>query len=200
MLSKSGHSSLEALLADIRNCRVCEAHLPLGPRPVLQAASTARILVVGQAPGLRVHMSGIPWDDASGERLRAWMGVDKSVFYDASRIALIPIGCCYPGRGKSGDNPPRPECAQLWLQALLARLPHVETTLLIGQYAQRHFLKARRKATLSDTVGAWREYAPWYFPLVHPSPRNTAWFQRHRWLEDDLLPALQLRIKQLLES
>lgn len=155
--------------------------------------------MVGQAPGLRVHMSGIPWDDASGERLRAWMGVDREAFYDASRIAIIPMGYCYPGRGKSGDKPPRRECAQLWLQALLARLPQVETTLLIGQYAQHHFLRSRRKATLTETVRAWREYAPRYFPLAHPSPRNTAWFKRHRWLDGELLPVLQLRIRDLLE-
>ena len=166
------YPTLEALLAAVRACRVCEAHLPLGPRPVLRAGATARILVVGQAPGVRVHTTGIPWDDPSGERLRAWMGLDGGVFSDESRIAIIPMGYCYPGRGNGGDMPPRRECATLWLDQLLARLPRIELTLLIGQYAQRHFLGSRRKSSLAATVRAWPEYAPHYVPLPHPSPRN----------------------------
>jgi uracil-DNA glycosylase len=161
---------------------------------VLQAAPTARILVVGQAPGIRVHNSGIPWDDPSGERLRGWMGVGNEVFYDASRIAIIPMGYCYPGRGASGDLPPRRECAQLWLDQLLRRLPLIELTLLIGQHAQRHFLGSRRKQSLAETIDAWAEYSPQYIPLPHPSPRNTPWFQRHSDFERQLLPELRSRV------
>jgi uracil-DNA glycosylase len=190
--------SLDALLTAVRACRACEASLPLGPRPVLQAASTARILIVGQAPGLRVHQTGIPWNDPSGERLRGWMGVSKEVFYDASSIAIIPMGYCYPGRGGGGDLPPRRECAQLWLDQLLAKLPLIELTLLVGQHAQRHFLGNRRKRSLAETTNAWAEYAPRYVPLPHPSPRNTPWFQRNSGFEQQLLPELRLRIAALL--
>ena len=185
---------LEGLLAAARSCRVCEAQLPLGPRPVLQAGASARILVVGQAPGVRVHTSGIPWDDPSGDRLRAWTGLNKSRFYDESRVAIVPMGFCYPGRGRGGDLPPRRECAALWLDQLLARLPHIELTLLVGLHAQRHFLGRRRKASLTDTVKAWREFAPDYLPLPHTSARNTPWFQRNPWFEQDLLPVLHQRI------
>ncbi|MHB1311703.1 MAG: uracil-DNA glycosylase family protein [Gemmatimonadaceae bacterium] len=193
----AAYPTLDALLAAVRACRVCEAHLPLGPRPVLRASTTARILVVGQAPGERVHRTGIPWDDPSGERLRAWMGVDKETFYDDTRIAIIPMGYCYPGRGKGGDLPPRRECATLWLDLLLARMPRIELTLLVGQYAQRHFLRNRRKRTLAATVSAWQEYAPQYLPLPHPSPRNQPWFQRHPWFEQQLIPVLRARIAGL---
>jgi uracil-DNA glycosylase len=164
----------------------------------VQAAATARILIVGQAPGLRVHRTGIPWDDPSGERLRGWMGVNKDVFYDASRIAIIPMGYCYPGRGAGGDLPPRRECAALWLDPLLARLPQIYLTLLIGQHAQRHFLGRRRKPSLAETIDAWAEYAPQYIPLPHPSPRNTPWFQRNKGFEQQLLPELRSRISALL--
>jgi uracil-DNA glycosylase len=190
--------SLEALLASVRACRVCEAHLPLGPRPVLRASATARILIVGQAPGARVHKTGIPWDDASGERLRCWMGVSKDVFYDESRIAIIPMGYCYPGRDKSGDLPPRRECADLWLEQLLARLPLIELTLLVGRHAQRHFLGSRCKPSLAETTKAWAEYAPAYVPLPHPSPRNTPWLLRNSGFERHLLPELRKRICALL--
>ena len=192
------YRTLGSLLAAVRNCRACEAHLPLGPRPVLRAARTARILIAGQAPGLRVHTTGIPWDDPSGERLRGWMGVGKDVFYDESRVAIIPMGYCYPGRGKSGDMPPRRECAELWLDHLLAKLPGIELTLLIGQHAQRHYLGGRRKSTLAETTKAWQEYAPQYIPIPHPSPRNTPWLQRNSWFEQQLLPELRTRIKALL--
>jgi uracil-DNA glycosylase len=190
--------TLEALLAAVRNCRACEGKLPLEPRPILRAGSSARILVVGQAPGARVHASGVPWDDASGKRLRAWMGVGPDVFYDASRVAIIPMGYCYPGRGKGGDLPPRRECAELWLDRLLAKLPAIRLTLLIGQYAQRHFLGNRRKPSLAATAMAWRDYAPRYVPLPHPSPRNQPWFKRHPWFEAQLVPALQVRIGSIL--
>jgi uracil-DNA glycosylase len=191
-------ASLEALLTAVRACRVCEAHLPLGPRPVVRAAATARILIVGQAPSARVHQTGIPWDDLSGKRLRAWMGVTKDVFYDASRIAIIPMGYCYPGKGKSGDLPPRRECADLWLDRLLAALPRIELTLLVGQYAQRHFLGSRCKPSLAETTQAWVDYAPGYVPLPHPSPRNTPWLKRNAGFEQQLLPHLRTRIEAIL--
>lgn len=197
-MAQSNHPTMESLLAAVRNCRACAAHLPLGPRPVLQAAETSRILIVGQAPGMRVHTTGIPWDDASGERLRGWMGVGKDIFYDESRIAIIPMGYCYPGRGSSGDLPPRRECAELWLTQLLAKLPQIEMTLLIGQHAQRHFLGSRRKSSLAETTKAWREYAPQYIALPHPSPRNAPWLQRNSGFEQELLPELRMRLGALL--
>jgi uracil-DNA glycosylase len=194
------YRSLDGLLRAVRSCRACEEQLPLGPRPVLRAGKTARILVVGQAPGLRVHTTGVAWDDPSGVRLRAWMGLEAAGFYDESRVAIIPMGFCYPGRGNGGDLPPRRECATLWLDQLLAKLPRIELTLLIGLYAQRHFLGARRKQSLTETVRAWRDYAPHYLPLPHPSPRNTPWFQRNPWFEGELLPVLRERVESLREA
>jgi uracil-DNA glycosylase len=192
--------SLETLLTAVRGCRACERHLPLGPRPVLQAHIAARILIVGQAPGLRVHRTGIPWDDASGQRLREWMGVDKETFYDASRIAIVPMGFCYPGRGTGGDIPPRRECAELWFDRLLARMPRIELTLLLGQYAQRHFLGKRRKQSLAETTRTWRDRSAEYLPLPHPSPRNQPWFKRHPWFSQEVIPGLQARIRDLLAT
>ena len=191
------YANLDSLLADVRACRACEAHLPKGPRPIVQVGEGARVLIVGQAPGARVHASGIPWDDASGTRLREWMGVEANAFYDPGRFAIIPMGYCYPGRGNGGDLPPRTECADLWLDQLLAKLPDIELTLLIGAYAQRHFLGARRKASLTATVQAWRDVAPRYFPLPHPSPRNTPWQQRNPWFEQELVPLLRARVAQV---
>lgn len=154
--------------------------------------------MVGQAPSARVHESGTPWDDASGQRLRAWMGVDAATFYDARQIAIIPVGYCYPGRAASGDLPPRPECASLWLSSLIAELPQRSLTLLIGQYAQRAHLGARRKTSLTQTVRAWREYAPAYIPLPHPSPRNQLWLKRQPWFEQEVLPALRAQVRRTL--
>lgn len=191
---------LDILLEAVRACRACEAHLPLGPRPILQAAIGSRILIVGQAPGKQVHNTGIPWNDASGETLRRWMDVDASAFYDPQRVAIIPMGYCYPGRGKGGDLPPRRECAELWLEQLLAQLPHIHLTLLVGQHAQRHFLRARRKGSLTETVRAWADYAPDYIPLPHPSPRNTPWFRRHPWFESEVLPMLRSRVAAALDT
>lgn len=191
---------LNELLASVRACRVCTSELPYAPRPLLQAAASAKILVVGQAPGVRAHHSGTPWNDLSGKRLREWMGIGTEVFYDASRIAIIPMGYCYPGTGRSGDMPPRRECADLWLDQLLAQLPHIKLTLLIGRYAQQHFLKKRCQKTLTETVRQWQEYSPHYFPLPHPSPRNLGWFKRNPWLEQQLLPALRARIDALLSN
>lgn len=197
-MHRAAWPTLEALLAAVRGCRACEAHLPLGPRPVLQANASARLLVVGQAPGRRVHESGVPWDDASGERLRAWMGIDRCTFYDAAQVAIIPIAYCYPGRGADGDLPPRHECSDLWLSHLLAKLPRIQSTLLIGGYAQHRFLGAQRKPSLTETTRAWREYAPRFVPLPHPSPRNQPWFKRHSWFERDVLPALRARVQRLV--
>jgi uracil-DNA glycosylase len=193
-VNKLAYPTLDALLADVRACRACERDLPLGPRPIVRATDKARILIVGQAPGTKVHASGIPWSDASGNRLRTWLGVDHASFYDETQFAIIPMGFCYPGRGSSGDKPPRRECAQLWLDSLLEKLPQIELTLLIGQYAQRHFLGQRRKPSLTETVRAWAEYAPAFIPLPHPSPRNQAWFQRHPWFESEVLPMLRARV------
>jgi len=191
-------AELHRLLADIRACRACADALPLGPRPVLRASKTARLLIVGQAPGTKVHASGVPWNDASGKLLREWLDIDAATFYDEARVAIVPMGFCYPGRGASGDKPPRPECARLWLDALLAQLTGVRLTLLVGQYAQRHFLAKRGKPTLTDTVAAWRDYLPDYLPLPHPSPRNRGWLARNAWFGDDVLPALRERVHAVL--
>lgn len=191
---------LDVLLRDIRACRICEAHLPLGPRPVLSASVTAPLLIVGQAPGTKVHASGVPWADASGDRLRDWLGIDRATFYDPARVAIVPMGFCYPGRGASGDLPPRPECAKTWHPRLLPLLTGVELVLLIGTYAQAYFLGTRRAKTLTDTVHAFRDYAPRYVPLPHPSPRNTAWFMHNPWFAADVLPALRGHVATLLDA
>jgi len=192
------HPSLDALLSEVRACRACEAHLPFGPRPIVRAGIASRILIMGQAPSASVHTSGIPWDDASGERLRAWLGIDIATFHDESLISIIPMGFCYPGRGAGGDNPPRRECAPKWQGSLLEQLPNIQLTLLIGQYAQRHYLADRSKPSLTETVKAWREYAPHVIPLPHPSPRNQAWFKRHPWFENEVIPQLSERVASLV--
>ena len=189
---------LDALLREIRACRLCEAHLPLGPRPVLAASASARLLIVSQAPGARVHETGIPWNDASGRRLREWLQLDEATFYDAQRVAIVPMGFCYPGRAGSGDAPPRPECRATWHPRLLPLLREVQFTLSIGQYAQAWCLGARRKATLTETVCAWREYLPDNMPLPHPSPRNVGWFKANPWFETEVLPALRERVHAVL--
>jgi len=192
-------TALPALLADVRACTLCAAHLPLGPRPVLQVHASARILIAGQAPGRKVHASGVPFDDASGERLRAWMGVTREQFYDATQIAILPMGFCYPGTGRSGDLPPRPECAPAWRSALLAHLKRIELVLVIGQYAQAWHLSGDG-GTLTDAVLAWRDHWPTVLPLPHPSPRNNLWLKRNPWFETDVLPALRSRTADLMGS
>lgn len=193
-------NDLQALLDKIKACRTCEGALELGPRPVLRARETARLLIIGQAPGTRVHETGVPWNDASGERLRAWMGVDRATFYDERRIAIVPMGFCYPGRdAQGGDRPPRPECALLWHEQVLAHLPSLELILLVGQYAQRRYLDGHVKATLGETVRAWADYGPRFWPLPHPSWRNTAWLKRNPWFEAELLPALRARVARVLD-
>ena len=194
------HRTLDSLLTSVRACRACEAHLPLGSRPVLQADASARILIVGQAPGAKVHASGVPWDDRSGERLRDWMGIGPATFYDKAQVAILPMGYCYPGRAASGDLPPRRECAELWLDLLLAELPHIELTLLVGQYAQTHFLHGKGHASVTATTRAWRAHAPGIIPLPHPSPRNVAWFMANPWFDDELLPVLRHRVRKLVAA
>ncbi|NIA71071.1 uracil-DNA glycosylase family protein [Pelagibius litoralis] len=189
---------LAEIVAQARACRVCAAHLPLGPRPVLRAEAGAGLMIIGQAPGTRVHESGIPWNDRSGDRLRDWLAVPNETFYDAARIAIVPMGFCYPGvDAKGGDKPPRPECAPLWHPPLLAALPKMKLTLLVGLYAQGHYLGKRRQKNLTETVRAWRDYLPEYLPLPHPSWRNTAWLKKNPWFETDLLPELRKRVKRL---
>ena len=188
---------LNSLLTEIRRCDVCTEHLPLGPRPVVRAHADARILIIGQAPGRRVHESGIPWDDPSGDRLREWLNVDKDFFYVSKQIALVPMGFCYPGKGKSGDLPPRPECEPTWHERLLDQMPGIELTLLIGQYALDRYLGDARKKNLSETVKAWKDYRPRYIPLPHPSPRNNIWLKKNAWFESDVVPDLRRRVKRL---
>ncbi|HEY4259219.1 MAG TPA: uracil-DNA glycosylase family protein [Schlesneria sp.] len=190
--------TLTQLLTDIRACRHCADHLPCGPRPIVQAHQSARLRIVGQAPGRRVHETGIPWDDRSGHRLRGWLDLTAVQFYDPRKVALVPMGFCYPGKAKSGDNPPRPECASLWHQVLDTHLTNIRLTLLIGQYAQAHYLSECRKATLRDTVKSWKEYLPLgYLPLPHPSPRNQIWLAKNPWFEEELVPAVQDVIRTL---
>jgi uracil-DNA glycosylase len=190
--------TLNKLLHEVRSCRICEAQLPLGPNPVLRASSSARILVIGQAPGTRVHQTGIPWNDPSGDRLRGWMQLDREDFYDERRIAIMPMGFCYPGKGKSGDLPPRPECAPQWHERLLAELPALRLTVLIGQYAQRYYLTTRHR-TLAATVQDWQTCLPDYFPLPHPSPRNIRWFRNNPWFEAEVLPAFRQQVRFALD-
>ncbi|MFQ5642669.1 MAG: uracil-DNA glycosylase family protein [Thiogranum sp.] len=187
---------LQRLLEEVRACRVCESVLPFAPRPVLRARASARLLVVGQAPGTRVHETGIPWNDPSGDRLRNWLQVDREFFYDESRVAIIPMGFCYPGKGRSGDLPPRPECARQWRESLLACLPDIELTLLIGQYAQQYHIPEAGKS-VTETVQRWREFAPACIPTPHPSPRNLRWLERNPWFEQDLVPELRRRIRKI---
>jgi uracil-DNA glycosylase len=191
---------LERLSAEARACRICEAHLPLGPRPIFRVSATARLLIVGQAPGTKVHESGIPWNDASGERLRDWLGVDRASFYDAKRIAILPTGFCYPGVDRQGgDRPPRPECAPTWQSRFLALMPRIALMLLVGSYAQVFHLADERKANMTETVAAWRAYLPRRLPLPHPSWRNIAWLRRNPWFAEELLPHLRRRVRRLLD-
>jgi len=192
--------ALTNLLADINQCQLCAEHLPLGPRPIVSAHQQARLLIIGQAPGARVHASGVPWDDPSGERLRQWLGLSSEAFYDTSQVAIMPMGFCYPGKGKSGDLPPRKECAPQWHAELLSQLPNIQLTLLIGQYAQRYYLDDEHK-NLTVRVQHWREQLAsdaHRLALPHPSPRNRHWLQKNPWFERELIPQLQKRIRQLL--
>ena len=191
--------ALTKLVKEIRSCTLCTEHLPLGPRPIIQVSSTAKILIVGQAPGSRVHETGIPFDDPSGDRLREWMGIDKEVFYDDKKIALVPMGFCFPGTGKSGDLPPRPECADTWRVKLLEQLPNIKLTIIVGQYAQAWHLDKGVKENLTETVMAWKSYWPKAIPLPHPSPRNNIWLKRNPWFEEEVLPSLRRKVKAVLK-
>jgi len=188
---------ITTLLAEVRNCTLCAEALPLGPRPVFQLHPSARILIAGQAPGRKVHETGVPFDDASGERLRHWMGISRDVFYDARRVAIVPMGLCFPGTGRSGDLPPRAQCAPAWRAALLGSLEQLELTLAIGRYAQAYHLP-EAGSNLTETVRAWRQHGPHTMPLPHPSPRNNPWLKRHPWFEAELLPALRARVAEVL--
>lgn len=189
--------TLQSLLSETRHCALC-SDLPLGPKPLLQASSTATILIAGQAPGRRTHESGIPFDDVSGDRLRTWLGIDRDTFYDARRIAILPMGFCYPGTGKSGDLPPRKECAPAWREQLLQKMPTVKLTILIGMHAHRWHLGDRGGRTLTENVANWEQFWPDAIPLPHPSPRNALWLKKNPYVEEALLPKLRRRIKQLL--
>jgi len=189
---------LEVLLEDIRRCRVCAPHLALGVNPVIQASSSAKLLIIGQAPGLKVHNSSVPWNDASGERLREWLGIERDTFYDEQKVAIVPMGFCYPGKGKSGDLPPRKECAELWHKKVLQSLPNIEMTLLIGQYAQNYYLKDRTTKTLTETVKNWQAWAPEFLPLPHPSPRNNIWLKKNPWFEREVIPYIRKHISEHL--
>ncbi len=199
-MTTTGTMKLPTLLKQVRACTICAAHLPLGPRPVLQVDARARILVAGQAPGRKVHASGVPFDDASGERLRQWMGIGRDVFYDPAIVAILPMGFCYPGTGSSGDLPPRRECAPQWRAPLLAAMPNIALTLVIGQYAQDWHLPDVRPATLTGTVRAWREHWPAVLPLPHPSPRNNIWLKNNPWFAVDVVPQLQARVRAIMAS
>lgn len=188
---------MKNLLQEIRNCRQCVTELPLGANPVLAASHSSKIAIIGQAPGRIVHASGIPWQDKSGDRLRDWLGVSTKSFYDTHIFAIVPMGFCYPGKGKSGDLPPRAECAPLWHSALLASMPDLQLTLLVGAYAQAYYLGDRKKKTLTETVKCFREYLPKYVPLPHPSPRNNIWLRKNPWFDQEVLPFLQKQIKQI---
>ena len=199
VVGKPGGRRLERLAVEARACRICEGHLPLGPRPVFRVSTTARLLIVGQAPGTKVHETGIPWNDASGERLRDWLALDRDTFYDAARIAILPVGFCYPGvDNHGGDRPPRRECAPRWQNRFLALMPRIELILLVGSYAQAFHLVARRKPRMTETVAAWRDYLPRFLPLPHPSWRNTAWLKRNPWFGEALLPELRQEVKRLI--
>jgi uracil-DNA glycosylase len=189
--------ALEPLLHEVRRCRMC-TDLPLGPRPLLQASSTSTILIAGQAPGRRTHNSGIPFDDASGNRLRSWLGIDRETFHDARRIAILPMSFCYPGTGTSGDLPPRKECAPAWREQFLARMPSIRLTILVGMHAQRWHLGSDCGPSLTDNVLRWAEFWPSLMPLPHPSPRNRSWLRRNPHVEKTLLPAMQRRVRELL--
>jgi len=188
--------SLASLLTEVRACTLWALQLPHGPHLIVQAHGAARILIVGQAPGRKVHETGIPFNDASGERMRDWLGIPREVFYDARRIALMPMGFCYPGKGKSGDLPPRPECAPRWRSALLGRLTDVRLTLVVGQYALAYHLPEARLG-VTQAVLDWERYWPDVVPLPHPSPTNNGWFSKNRWFELDLVPRLRARVAEI---
>jgi uracil-DNA glycosylase len=200
MLAKAP-SPLDALLKDIRACRICETYLPDGVRPVLRASATAKLAIVSQAPGMLVHKTGLSFNDPSGDRLRDWLGIDRDTFYDESRVAIVGMAFCFPGYdANGGDKPPRKECATTWQARLFETLPEFKLTLLVGSYAQNWHLKGRTKQNMTETVRAWREYAPRYIPLPHPSWRNNGWITKNPWFEAELIPYLRRRVKAVLKA
>lgn len=190
---------MDKLKQEIHECRICESSLPLGPRPIIAAHPKSKIIIIGQAPGLIVHKTGIPWDDLSGVNLRKWLGITNEQFYQEEKIALIPMGFCYPGKGKSGDNPPRKECAPQWHNILLSEVRESELIILIGKYAQDYYLKNKTEKTLTETVKNYKEYLPDFFVLPHPSPRNNIWQAKNDWFQTMVIPDLKLRVRKILQ-
>lgn len=191
--------SLPQLLREISACQICEAMLPQGPRPILRVSKSARLLIISQAPGSKVHQTGVPWNDASGDRLRDWMNLGRSIFYDETRIAIVPMGFCYPGaEANGGDKPPRPECAPRWHERVLDHLPNLQLTLLVGQYSQRRYLGSGRKRSMTETVKAFPEFGPQFFPLPHPSWRSQIWMQRQPWFEHVVIPQLRRAVHRAI--
>lgn len=191
---------MKKLLKEIRACEVCKEHLPLGPRPIVACHPDAKIIIIGQAPGTKVHETGVPWDDPSGRQLRKWLGVSDEVFYDETKIALVPMGFCYPGKGKGGDLPPRNECAPLWHQQLWDAMPNLELIILIGTYAQKYYLKGEMEKNLTETVKTYQKYLPKYFPLPHPSPRNRFWLKKNPWFEKEVVAHLKEKVNDFLKK
>ena len=191
---------MNELLSEIRNCRECEKYLEFGVNPIIAASAESKIIIIGQAPGMIVHKTAVPWNDKSGDNLRKWLGIDKTVFYDPKMFALMPMGFCYPGKNKSGDLPPRPECAPLWHNKLLVFMKHAKLTLLIGQYSQNYYLKSRAMDNLTETVKSYKTFLPEYFPLPHPSPRNNIWQTKNDWFGLEVLPDLKKYVKRILDS
>ncbi len=189
---------MEELLCDISQCTICKEHLPLGPRPVVTANLNSKIIGIGQAPGTKVHASGIPWDDQSGKKLRDWLGVTNEEFYNTEYFAIVPMGFCYPGKGKTGDLPPRPECAPQWHSLLLEEMPNIELFILIGAYAQKYYLKDKAKRTLTETVGDYQNYIPKFFPIPHPSPTNRFWRAKNPWFEELVVPKLKESVIKII--
>ncbi len=191
---------MKELLSEIRACEVCKEHLPLGPRPIVAAHADAKIIIIGQAPGTKVHETGVPWDDPSGRQLRKWLGVSDEVFYDETKIALVPMGFCYPGKGRGGDLPPRKECAPLWHQQLWDSMPNLELIILIGTYAQKYYLKGNMEKNLTETVKAYQQFLPKFFPLPHPSPRNRFWLKKNPWFDEEVVRELKRLVRVILSE
>jgi uracil-DNA glycosylase len=190
---------MENLLNEIKACTICKDYLPYAPNPIIRASTESKILIIGQAPGQKVQNSGIPWDDASGKELRAWLNVTTEQFYDSKLFAIMPMGMCYPGTGKSGDLPPRKECAVVWHEKVIAKIPNIQLTLLIGKYAQEYYLGKHAKENLTETVRNYKDYLPNYLPLPHPSPRNNIWKRKNEWFVDDVLPILKWRVEEIFK-